>query len=234
MCTHISKHLLVWFLFTENQDFIDWRGQFQMIAYAKCKNPWNWEEYYKGNCRHGLGTLFLNTENPPILFLWYCVFRHAYYAKRKQIYFPANRFTFLTIWLLIWCTSLTHHFKMQMYFFVRVLEQFLLVWDFTFAGSGRCEWQESIAKRAKTALCFSASFDIFTFCLVFSFSTFLTFFQECPTRRAKLACCFVNVSICQIFSLYRAFSKAVFVSDWLHSCIFYILDCNCLQKCQLE
>ena len=96
---------------------------------------------------------------------------------------------------------------MQMYFFVRVLEQFLLVWDFTFAGSGRCEWQESIAKRAKTALCFSASFDIFTFCLVFSFSTILTFFQ------AKLACCFVNVSIFQIFSLYRAFSKAVFVSD---------------------
>ena len=40
---------------------------------------------------------------------------------------------------------------------------FWFVWDFPFAGKARCEWQESIAKRAKTTLCFLASFDIFTF-----------------------------------------------------------------------
>ena len=58
------------------------------------------------------------------------------------------------------------HFCLSLLFatcWVLLYLPFWFVWDFPFAGKGRCEWRESIAKRAKTALRFSASFDIFTF-----------------------------------------------------------------------
>ena len=123
------------------------------------------------------------------------MFRHAYYAKRKQIYLPANRFTFLTIWLLIWCISLTHHLEIQNVFFF--LKNFVCFGSI-FACRGFyicCRRQVWVAgehcQESQDRTLLFGFFRYFHF-LLLSFSAFLTFFKvflamECTTRGALIA-----------------------------------------------